>query len=223
LVSSLAQAQAQAQAQTQAQAQAQAQTQALPSLPNFLVFLVDDMGYSDLGCYGSQNNSSPNIDQLAAEGLRFTQWMSAASVCTPSRAALQTGRLARRFGMTANVLPWRLLITPSQSTGLPASERTVATELKELGYRTGMSGKWHLGVSNETTQWAHLPPRHGYDSWLGTSCVPSARHPHASSPRRSVAPSPHPFSPHPPRAPLQASPSRICTTASRATRPTTSA
>ena len=125
------------------------------------------MGYADLGCFGSTNNSSPHIDSLARDGLRFTQWMSAASICTPSRAAMQTGRLPARFGMTANSLPWRVLITPDQPTGLPDSELTVATLLKRKGYSTGMSGKWHLGLSNKTTQWAHLPRQHGYDSWLG--------------------------------------------------------
>ena len=137
------------------------------SKPNFLVFIVDDMGYADLESFGATNVSTPATNRLAREGLRLTQWLSAASVCTPSRAALQTGRLARRLGMTADTLPIRVLSTISEPGGLPSGERTIATELKELGYRTGMSGKWHLGMSNETAFGAHLPPMHGYDSWLG--------------------------------------------------------
>jgi len=137
------------------------------SKPNFLVFIVDDMGYADIESFGATNVSTPATNRLAREGLRLTQWLSAASVCTPSRAALQTGRLARRLGMTADTLPFRVLNTISEPGGLPSGERTIATELKDLGYRTGMSGKWHLGMSNETAFGAHLPPMHGYDSWLG--------------------------------------------------------
>eukprot|EP00042_Codosiga_hollandica_P058666 m.888254 g.888254 ORF g.888254 m.888254 type:complete len:519 (+) comp59927_c0_seq3:5005-6561(+) len=135
--------------------------------PNVLILLVDDLGYGDLSCFGRQNISTPNIDALALQGIKFTQWMSAAAICTPSRAALQTGRLPRRFGMTADELPWRVLSFPSQPGGLPEEEITIAEALKTVGYATGMSGKWHLGVSNKTHENAHLPRQHGYDSWLG--------------------------------------------------------
>lgn len=111
------------------------------ALPSFLVFLVDDLGFADLGCFGSSNHSTPHIDAMRAGGLKLTQWISAAPICTPSRAALQTGRLPRRYGMTANQLPWRVMTAPSQATGLPSTELTVASLLKQRGYSTGMSGK----------------------------------------------------------------------------------
>eukprot|EP00037_Helgoeca_nana_P016944 m.159891 g.159891 ORF g.159891 m.159891 type:complete len:541 (-) comp23766_c0_seq1:285-1907(-) len=135
--------------------------------PNILILLADDLGYGDLGCFGRQNISTPHIDAMASDGIRFTQWISAAPICTPSRAALQTGRLPRRFGMTANVLPWRVFDLPSQPGGFPSSETTVATMLKSAGYRTGLTGKWHLGVSTLGHFGEHLPLNHGYDDWLG--------------------------------------------------------
>eukprot|EP00730_Choanoeca_flexa_P002180 TRINITY_DN10943_c0_g1_i2.p1 TRINITY_DN10943_c0_g1~~TRINITY_DN10943_c0_g1_i2.p1 ORF type:complete len:527 (+),score=90.49 TRINITY_DN10943_c0_g1_i2:95-1675(+) len=144
-----------------------AATLARASSPNYLVIIVDDLGYGDLGCFGRENISTPNVDSLAQDGIKLTQWISAASVCTPSRAAFQTGRLPVRFGMTANALPWRVLALPSQPTGFPAEETTIAELLQTAGYTTAISGKWHLGISNATHQWAHLPRQHGYDSFLG--------------------------------------------------------
>jgi hypothetical protein len=103
------------------------------SSPNVLLLFVDDLGYGDLGCFGRQNISTPNIDSLAADGIKFTQWLSADSICTPSRAALQTGRLPVRFGtllllrddrlteyiagMNADQIPWRVMSLPSQPGG----------------------------------------------------------------------------------------------------------
>ena len=92
---------------------------------------------------------------------------SSAPICTPSRGGLLTGRLPRRFGMTANSLPWRVLITLNQPGGLPAEELTIAEMLKPAGYATGMSGKWHLGINNMTHMGAHLPVSHGFDSYVG--------------------------------------------------------
>ena len=136
--------------------------------PNFVVFLVDDLGYGDIGVFGRKNISTPNVDALAHDGLKLTQWISAAPICTPSRAGLLTGRLAHRFGMTANVLPWRVFMMPCQPGGFPPEELTVAEILRDNGgYTTGMSGKWHLGINNLTHKGAHLPLEHGFDSWLG--------------------------------------------------------
>ncbi|EGD77599.1 steroid sulfatase [Salpingoeca rosetta] len=135
--------------------------------PNFLVLMVDDLGYGDLGCFGRKNVSTPHVDSLCRDGVKMDQFLVPASVCTPSRAGFLTGRLPRRFGMTANVLPWRVMATTGQPTGFPDSEITLPEVLREKGYATGMSGKWHLGISNLTHHWAHLPKQHGFDSWLG--------------------------------------------------------
>eukprot|EP00750_Incisomonas_marina_P026224 INCI5883.6.p1 GENE.INCI5883.6~~INCI5883.6.p1 ORF type:complete len:374 (-),score=50.85 INCI5883.6:6-1127(-) len=136
--------------------------------PNFVVLFVDDLGYGDIGVFGRENISTPHVDSLAHDGLKLTQWLSAAPICTPSRAGLQTGRLAHRFGMTANVEPWRVFMMPCQPGGFPPEELTIAEVLRdEGGYATGMSGKWHLGINNYTHPGAHLPLAHGYDSWLG--------------------------------------------------------
>eukprot|EP00055_Hartaetosiga_balthica_P013031 m.65220 g.65220 ORF g.65220 m.65220 type:complete len:538 (+) comp8146_c0_seq1:178-1791(+) len=134
---------------------------------NFLILLADDLGYGDLGCFGRQNVSTPHVDSLCKDGIKLNQFLTAASVCTPSRAGMLTGRLPRRFGMTANILPWRVMATTGQPTGFPDDETTVAEMLKEGGYATGMSGKWHLGISNKTHPWVHLPKQHGFDSFLG--------------------------------------------------------
>jgi arylsulfatase A-like enzyme len=81
--------------------------------PNILIFLIDDMGYSDLSVYGSKNHSTPNIERLAKRGTRFTNWISGSSICTPSRASIQTGRYAARTGCTGNVEQYRVIPTPS--------------------------------------------------------------------------------------------------------------
>jgi len=129
------------------------------ALPNFIIIFTDDLGYGDLGCYGHPTISTPHLDQMAQEGMRFTQFYSGASVCTPSRAALLTGRLPVRYGMahsTMRVLwPWSL-------SGLPQSETTIATMLKKRGYATAAYGKWHLGHKHD-----HLPLQHGFDDYYG--------------------------------------------------------
>ena len=113
--------------------------------PNFLVLFIDDMGYSDLAAYGSPNVSTPFIDSLVDSGVKLTQWISAASICTPSRAALQTGRYPIRTGCMGNVERYRVVPTPSNPSGLdPATQVSIAAALKDAGYATGMSGKWHL-------------------------------------------------------------------------------
>lgn len=120
---------------------------ALPSViaapkPNIVIIFCDDLGYGDLGCYGSPVIRTPNLDRMAAEGLRFTDFYSAAEVCTPSRAALLTGRYPIRSGMCGN----RRVLFPNSKGGLPSSEITLAEVLKPAGYATAHIGKWHLGI-----------------------------------------------------------------------------
>ncbi len=130
--------------------------------PNIVIIYADDLGYGDLGCYGHPTIRTPNLDRMAAEGMRFTQFYSAAEVCTPSRAALLTGRYAIRSGMCHN----RFRVLRNVSTGhLPEGEVTLAELLKTRGYTTGCVGKWHLGV------WANNPAghpkHHGFDLTFG--------------------------------------------------------
>ena len=127
--------------------------------PNLVVILADDLGYGDLGSYGHPTIRTPSLDRMAAEGLRLTQFYSAAEVCTPSRAALLTGRLPVRNGMTSDR---RRVLYPDSARGLPPEEITIAEALKTKGYATACIGKWHLGHLPE-----YLPTRHGFDLYLG--------------------------------------------------------
>jgi arylsulfatase A len=110
--------------------------------PNIVIIFADDLGYGDLGCYGSPTISTPHLDRMAAEGLRFTDFYSAAEVCTPSRAALLTGRYPIRSGMCGH----RRVLFPNSKGGLPAKEITLAEALRGKGYATAHIGKWHLGI-----------------------------------------------------------------------------
>ena len=127
--------------------------------PNVVVIFCDDLGYGDLGCYGHPTIRTPQLDRMAREGTRFTQFYSAAPVCTPSRYALLTGRLPIRGGMTSKK---NRVLRETSVGGLQAEELTMAELLKEHGYRTMCIGKWHLGVQPQ-----HLPMRHGFDAWFG--------------------------------------------------------
>lgn len=132
--------------------------------PNIVIFLVDDLGYGDLGCYGNDTIDSLHIDSLAREGVRYTQMYSAASICTPSRGSLLTGRYAIRLGLTSNDNRFRTFNSPAQSGGLPHDETTIAEVAQRVGYRTGLIGKWHLGLGRRGE---HLPIHHGFDSFFG--------------------------------------------------------
>lgn len=123
--------------------------------PNIVLIFVDDLGYGDLSAYGHPTIHTPRLDQMAQEGIKLTSFYAAASVCTPSRAALMTGRFPIRFGMPGNQ-------GPDSKGGLPASERTLAEALKEQGYRTAAFGKWHLGSTP-----GFFPTDHGFDEYLG--------------------------------------------------------
>jgi arylsulfatase A len=131
--------------------------------PNVVVIFTDDLGYGDLGCYGHPTIRTPNLDRMAAEGMKFTNFYAAAEVCTPSRAALLTGRLPPRSGMCSDT---RRVLFPDSAGGLPASEVTLAAALKAKGYATACVGKWHLGHLPE-----YLPMKHGFDTFFGLPYV----------------------------------------------------
>ncbi|MGM0531639.1 MAG: sulfatase family protein [Bacteroidota bacterium] len=123
--------------------------------PNFVVIFTDDLGYGDLGVFGHPTIKTPNLDRMATEGQKWTNFYVASSVCSPSRAALLTGRLPIRTGVTD-------VLFPDSDTGLPQSEVTIAKVLKENGYKTAAVGKWHLGHKSP-----FLPTDHGFDSYYG--------------------------------------------------------
>ncbi|XP_030646070.1 arylsulfatase A [Chanos chanos] len=127
-------------------------------LPNFVVLFADDMGFGDLGSYGHPSSLTPNLDKLAAKGLRFTDFYVTSPVCSPSRASLLTGRYQTRSGIYPGVL------YPGSRGGLPLNETTIAELLKPLGYTTAMMGKWHLGLGPNGT---FLPTHQGFDHFLG--------------------------------------------------------
>src|SRR5690554_5147262 len=116
--------------------------------PNFVVILCDNLGYGDVGCYGSQVHRTPNIDRLAEEGLRFTDFYVTSGVCTPSRASLMTGCYPRRVNMHESDVGGSVL-RPVASKGLNPDELTIADLLKAQGYATAIIGKWHLGDQRE--------------------------------------------------------------------------
>lgn len=127
--------------------------------PNFIIIFADDLGYGDLSCYGHPTIHTPNLDQMAAEGMRFTQFYVGANVCTPSRAALLTGRLPVRSGIYGKE---KGVFFPNSAGGLPHSEITIAQALKKQNYQTALVGKWHLGSLPQ-----YLPPQYGFDYYYG--------------------------------------------------------
>jgi len=129
--------------------------------PNIVLLFADDLGYADLGVYGSATIRTPTLDRLAMEGQKWTNFYAAASVCSPSRAALMTGRLPIRTGVGPDH-PLRRVFFPNSSGGLPQNEQTIAEVLKPRGYATVAIGKWHLGHLPE-----FLPTSQGFDSYFG--------------------------------------------------------
>ncbi|MBK5292172.1 MAG: sulfatase-like hydrolase/transferase [Acidobacteriia bacterium] len=140
-------------------AAAAAQTSAGQRPPNFIFLLSDDLGYGDLGCYGSQEIKTPHIDRLAREGTRFTDCYANGPVCTPTRTAFLTGRYQQRFGAE---LEWAIGVANNKKTGLKPSETVLPRAFKPAGYRSAVFGKWHVGWNPE-----FRPLRHGFDESYG--------------------------------------------------------
>ena len=132
--------------------------QATPGRPNVIILFADDLGWGDLGCYGHPAFKTPNLDRLAREGARLTNFYSTCPYCAPSRAALLTGRYRFRSGVTGNPAPDAGI----NDIGIPASEITLGEAFQSAGYRTCAIGKWHLGHKPE-----FYPTRHGFDEYLG--------------------------------------------------------
>jgi arylsulfatase A len=126
-----------------------------PAAPNIVLIFCDDLGYGDLGCYGAEGYATPNLDRLAAEGVRFTRFYTAQPVCSASRAALLTGCYPNRVGIQG-------ALGPQAAIGISDSETTIAEMLKTRGYATAIYGKWHLGHHPK-----FLPTRHGFDEYFG--------------------------------------------------------
>lgn len=130
--------------------------------PNVIFVLTDDLGYSDVGCYGGTSAKTPHIDQLAAEGIRFTDFHTAASICSPSRAAFLTGGYPQRTGLYMGINPNR---KAHWFLGLHPDEITINEHFRQHGYATHMVGKWHLGTEPE-----FLPRQQGFDTYYGMPC-----------------------------------------------------
>jgi len=124
-------------------------------LPNFIVIMADDLGYGDIGSFGATDIKTPNIDRMAAEGIKFTAAYAASSICSPSRAAFLTGRYPQRMGINS-------VFFPESLTGLPENEITIASILKLQGYQNAVFGKWHLGHHHQ-----YLPLQNGFDEYFG--------------------------------------------------------
>ena len=126
------------------------------------MFFIDDSGYADSGVYGAPSTMTPNLNRMAAQGARFTQWYSAHAICTPSRAALMTGRLPIRYGLASSSRGGQGVFGCRADLGIPSNETTLAEHLATAGYRTKMIGKWHLGSTTD-----FLPVAHGFDEYFG--------------------------------------------------------
>lgn len=147
---------------------------------NIVLILADDLGWRDLGCYGSSFYETPALDRLAAQGMRFTQAYAAANVCSPTRASLMTGKYPARLHTTNFFGGNRRgkLLPPAYRQSLPAEETTIAEALQKHGYRTAIAGKWHLGGKGS------LPSDHGFEVVVGLNCGPGrgpADDPHFST------------------------------------------
>ena len=120
--------------------------------PNVIVYLTDDQGYGDLSCMGSTDFKTPTLDRMAKDGVRFTNWYSNSPVCSPSRAALLSGRYPGNAGVRS------ILRGHRTASGLPQSTPILATMLKKEGYQTALTGKWHLGLAegSRPVSYTHL-------------------------------------------------------------------
>ena len=138
-------------------AAARGHAQSRRTQPNLVVILADDLGYGDLACYGNDHVRTPNIDALAAGGMRFTDFHASGPVCSPTRAGLMTGRYQQRCGITDVIFA-----AGPRDNGLAPEEVTFASQLKQAGYRTAIFGKWHLGYLPRFN-----PDKHGFDEFRG--------------------------------------------------------
>ncbi len=138
--------------------------------PNVILILTDDQGSMDMNCYGASDLYTPNMDRLAKEGVRFTQFYAGAAVCSPSRAALLTGKTNLRAGLEGNV---PIPEYASENSGMPTEQITMAEMLKENEYYTSLIGKWHLGHQKEK-----LPNGQGFDYFFGhqRGCIDNYSH-----------------------------------------------
>lgn len=141
------------------------------SRPNFVFLLVDDLGFGDFGCYGAEFNETPHIDRLASEGMRFTDAYSACTVCSPSRAAILTGRYPARLHLTdwiaGHKKPFARLAVPKWKTQIDHERILLPEALKEAGYSTAFFGKWHLMPNGKPNFDEHYPTSHGFDLNVG--------------------------------------------------------
>jgi arylsulfatase A len=140
------------------------------SKPNIVLILIDDLGYGDVGCYGNTTNLTPNIDRLAKEGMRFTDFHTNGPMCTPTRAALLSGMYQNRLG---EKFEGPLSGKTQYDEGMPLEVVTMAEMLKKAGYSTGMFGKWHLGY-----QEPFLPANQGFDEFVGLAAGDGDHHSH---------------------------------------------
>src|ERR1051325_501475 len=125
--------------------------------PNVVFILADDLGYADVGCYGAKDIRTPNIDRIRADGVKFTDFYANAPVCTPTRCGFLTGRYQQRINRMEYAIN-----SGMKGVGLPAKETTIANYLRDGGYATAMSGKWHLGTDEQ-----NRPTQHGFDHFFG--------------------------------------------------------
>jgi arylsulfatase A-like enzyme len=132
-----------------------AQGAAKTERPNIVIIYIDDMGYADIGPFGAKGYSTPNLDRMASEGMKFTSFYSAHAVCSASRAALMTGCYANRIGIAG-------ALRPHSRVGISSNEMTIAQVCKQRGYATAIFGKWHLGDARQ-----FLPLQHGFDEYFG--------------------------------------------------------
>ena len=129
-----------------------------PDLPNIIIIFTDDQGYGDVGCYGAVGFETPNLDAMAEDGIRFTDFYVSQAVCSASRASLMTGSYSERVGVQGALLPWDL-------KGLDSKTETIAKMLKRQGYTNAVFGKWHLGHTEK-----YLPLQNGFDEYAGLIC-----------------------------------------------------
>jgi arylsulfatase A-like enzyme len=128
----------------------------VPSKPNIIVFIADDIGIGDVGCFGSKDIPTPNIDRIAKSGIRFTSGYVTAALCSPSRSAFLTGRYQQRFGLENNT------VAETKGMGRDLKEITIANLLRGAGYRTGLIGKWHHGAQGD-----YRPTKRGFEEFFG--------------------------------------------------------